>query len=77
MYSSKLKLGLMFLPKQYQNWGFSNGWYRYKLIKKRKGTLGQKFFHARVVDLCNELDDSNVAVDNVTAFKKKLEKLGY
>src|SRR6218665_1099606 len=51
--------------------------HRYKLFKKRKGTLGQKFFSARVVDLWNELDDSTVSVDNVTAFKKKLGTLGY
>src|SRR6218665_985195 len=49
----------------------------YKLFKKRKGTIGQKFFSARVVDLRNELDDSTVSVDNVTAFKRKLGKLGY
>src|SRR6218665_3950555 len=49
----------------------------YKLFKKRKGTLWQKFFSARVVDLWNELDDSTVSVDNVTAFKRKLGKLGY
>src|SRR6218665_3350092 len=37
------------------------GGHRYKLFKKRKGTLGQKFFSARVVDLWNELmDDSTV-----------------
>src|SRR6218665_3559368 len=29
--------------------------HRYKLFKKRKGTIGQKFFSARVVDLWNEL----------------------
>ena len=47
--------------------------HRYKLFKKRKGTLGQKFCSARVVyDLWNELDDSTVSVDNVTAFKRKL-----
>ena len=51
--------------------------HRYKLFKKRKGTLGQKFFSAGVVDLWNELDDSTVSVDNVTAFKRKLGKLGY
>src|SRR6218665_2030143 len=51
--------------------------HRYKLFKKRKGTIGQKFFSARVVDLWNELDDSTVSVDNVTAFKRKLGKLGY
>src|SRR6218665_3258811 len=49
--------------------------HRYKLFKKRKGTLGQKFFSTRVVDLWNELDDSTVSVDNVTAFKRKLGKL--
>src|SRR6218665_1519690 len=43
----------------------------------RKGTLGQKFFSARVVDLWNALDDSTVSVDNITAFKRKLGKLGY
>src|SRR6218665_652709 len=46
--------------------------HRYKLFKKRKGTLGQKFFSARVVDLWNALDDSTVSVDNMTAFKRKL-----
>ena len=50
---------------------------RYKLFKKRKGTLGQKFFSARVVDLWNELDDSTVSVGYVTVFKRKLGKLGY
>ena len=50
---------------------------RYKLFKKWKGTLGQKFFSARVVDLWNALDDSTVSVDNLTAFKRKLGKLGY
>src|SRR6218665_546945 len=35
--------------------------HRYKLFKKRKGTLGQNFFSARVVDLWNELDDSPVS----------------
>ena len=29
------------------------------------------------VDLWNELDDSAVSVENVTAFKRKLGKLGY
>ena len=51
--------------------------HRYKLFKKRKGTLGQKSFSARVVDLWNALDDSTVSVDNVTAFIRKLGKLGY
>ena len=51
--------------------------HRYKLFKKRKGTLGKTFFTARVVDLQNELDDSTVSVDNGTAFKRKLGKLGY
>jgi len=51
--------------------------HRYKLFKKPKGTLGQKFFSARVVDLWNGLDDSAVSVDTVTAFKRKLGKLGY
>src|SRR6218665_964045 len=51
--------------------------HRYKLFKKWKGTLGQKCFSARVVDLWNALDDSTVSVDNVTAFKRKLGKLGY
>jgi len=32
---------------------------------------------ASVVDLWNELDDSTVSVDNVTAFNRMLEKLGY
>ena len=53
--------------------------HRYKLFKKPKGTLGQKFFSARVVDLWNSLDDSRptVSVDTITAFKKKLGQLGY
>jgi len=38
--------------------------HRYKLFKKRKGTLGQRFFSARVVDLWNGLE--------VSAFKRKL-----
>jgi len=44
----------------------------YKLFKKRKRTLGQKFFSARVADLWNKLDDSTV-----TASKRQLGKLGY
>ena len=55
----------------------TNTYNRYKLFKKSKGTLGHTFFSARVVDLWNELDDSTVSVDNVKAFKRKLEKLGY
>jgi len=51
--------------------------HRYKLFKKPKGTLGQKFFSARVVDLWNGVDDSTVSVDTITAFKSKLGKLGY
>jgi len=51
--------------------------HRGKLFKKSKGTLGHKFFSARVVDLWNELDESTVSVDNVTAFKRELGKLGY
>jgi len=54
-----------------------NSGQRYKLLKKRKGTLGQKFFNARVVDLWNELDDSTVSVDNVADFKRKIAKLKY
>jgi len=52
--------------------------HRYKLLKIRKGTKGQKFFSAGVADLWNELDDSRptVSVDNVTVFKRKLGKLG-
>ena len=38
---------------------------------------GVKFYSARVVDLWNSLDDSTVSVDTITAFKKKLGKLGY
>src|SRR6218665_2543546 len=41
--------------------------HRCKLFKKRKGTLGQKFFSAR--DFWNELDDSTVSMDNVTSLK--------
>jgi len=52
--------------------------HRYKLFKKPKRTLGQNFFSASVVDLLwNELHDSIVSVDNVTAFKRILGKLGY
>jgi len=51
--------------------------YRYKLFKKSKGTLRQKFVSARVVDLWTELDDSIISVDNVTAFTGKLGKLDY
>jgi len=39
--------------------------HRYTLFKIRKGTLGQKFFTARVIDLSNELDDSTISVDSV------------
>ena len=46
------------------------------LFKKRKGTLGQKFFSARVVGLWNELDDSTVSVDNVTVFQREARKIG-
>ena len=45
-------------------------------LTKRKG-IGQKLFSARVVDLWNELDDSIVSSDSVTACKRKLGKLGY
>src|SRR3984885_14802084 len=51
--------------------------HRYKLFKKNRGTIGQRFFSARVVELWNGLDDSTVSVDTVTAFKVKLGKLGY
>src|SRR6218665_773702 len=54
----------------------TRGRHRYKLFKKSKGTLGQTFFSARVVDLWNALDDSIVSVDNITAFKRNLGKLG-
>ena len=49
----------------------------YKFFMKLKGTLGQLFCSARVVDLWNGLDDSTVSVDTITAFKTKLGKLGY
>lgn len=51
--------------------------HRYKLFKKPRGTLGQRFFSARVVEVWNGLGDSAVSVDTVTAFKGKLGKLGY
>jgi len=51
--------------------------HRYKLFKKWKEALGQKFFSARVVDLWNELDDSTVTAGIVTAFKRMLVNLGY
>ena len=35
-----------------------------------KGTIGQTFFSATVVDLWNALDYSTVSVDNVTALKE-------
>ena len=47
------------------------------MFKKPTGTLGQKFFRARVIDIWNGLDDSTVSVDTVTAFIRKLGKLGY
>ena len=47
------------------------------MFKKPRGTLGQKFFSARVVDMWNGLDDSTVSVNTVSAFKRKLGKLGY
>jgi len=39
----------------------------YKLFKKMKGTLGQKFFSARVVDLWNDLD----LADKVTGLQRR------
>jgi ribonucleases P/MRP protein subunit RPP40 len=51
--------------------------HRYKLFKKPRGTIGQRFFSARVVEMWNGLDDSAVSVDTITAFKVKLGKLGY
>jgi len=48
------------------------------MCAKHTGTeLGQKFFSARVVNFWNEVDESTVSVDNVTAFKRKLGNLGY
>ena len=44
---------------------------------KERNIRAEIFLSARVVDLWNELDDSTVSVDNVTAFKRKLGKLGY
>ena len=38
-------------------------------MKIRKGTLGEKFFSARVVDLWNESDDSTVSADSEEARK--------
>ena len=46
-------------------------------LRKGNEHLGQTFFSDKVIDLLNELDDSIVSVDNVTAFKRKLGKLGY
>ena len=46
------------------------------MFRKRTGTSGHKFFRARVVDFRNELDDSTVSVDNVTAFNRKLGRFG-
>ena len=48
-----------------------------KLYKKLKGTLGQKFFSARVIDSWNGLDDGTAVLDTVTALKRKLEKMRY
>ena len=48
------------------------------VFKKLKGALEQKFVSAtRDVDLWNGLDDCTVSVDTITAFKRKLGKLGY
>ena len=43
----------------------------------RGSATGPKFLNVRVVDLWNELDESTVSVDNITAFKRKLVKSGY
>ena len=42
----------------------------YRLFKKMKEKLGQTFFSVRVIDLWNELNDtdSTVSADSVTAF---------
>jgi len=66
-------------PKECPEQGYSgiHDFYMRKLFKKRKGTLVQKFFRARVEDMWNELDDSTVSVDSVTAFKRKLGILGH
>jgi len=50
---------------------------RHTLFKKAKGSIGQKFFSARVVDLWNVFHESTVSADSATAFKRKLGKLGY
>ena len=47
------------------------------MIKKSKRALEQKFFSASVVGLWNELDDSTVSADSVTAFKWQLGELGF
>jgi len=44
----------------------------FKLLKKLKGTLRQKFFSAGVLDLSNGLNDSIVPAYSVTAFKRNL-----
>lgn len=39
---------------------------RYKLFKKLKGALGQKFFWAEIMDFWNGLDYSTVAVESIS-----------
>src|SRR6218665_3928367 len=46
----------------------SNSGPRYKLFKKPKEALGQKFFSERVVDLWNDLGDKGPSIKYVTLF---------
>lgn len=48
--------------------------HRFKIFKKTKAALGQKFFIARLVDLWNGFDGSkpSVSMDTIIAFKRKL-----
>jgi len=48
----------------------------YKLYKKQTGTWRNSFFSARVVNLCNELDEKTVAVGTVEKFKRSLSDFG-
>ena len=48
-----------------------------QIIKEMERNITADVFSARVVDSWNELDDSTVSVYDVTAFKRKLGKLGY
>jgi len=50
--------------------------HRYKLFKKPEGTLGQKFFSVRAMDLWNGLDDRAVAVSQYNSFSEEGRNIG-